>query len=509
MFKHPNPNVSSCKSHPASGQLATHSGRSKETDPTHNKISLHIFSSNDGLVQKPLEPLQQGQRISMQPFSTGTFYLHVSMFQKRRLGRAQAGVDATASAKCQVPSASACRPVVLPLFPNNVATSLLDKGTIMGLSNQTTPTSRLSQSPNLVRRLVSQEIDIDCKVQLDITEMRRRVIVAILLGTVFLCQIRHSVCFVKKRGYFESVELCSKCRCSMKCPNGCQVLICFLDEYASTCESLKQECIPWSPPPPPSPPPRPPPPPPSPPSPPPPPPSFFSDSECRRAGCTCFDACPFETVCTINSCTIGTYGACIPTKVCKNPSVPWSPPSPKSSPPPPPPTKVSSPPPSPKSSPPPPPPTQIPSPPPPQKSSPPPPPPTQIPSPPPPPLNSPPPPSPLRSPPPPPPPPTYSSDSECRRAGCSCFDPCPFNKICTISSCTIGGGGTCIATKACTGGSSITAASSLSIMSAAGTTGSPSPPPPQVPPPPSLPVLGITSLGRRLTSAVKQLAAAP
>ena len=67
MFKDPNPNVSSYESHPASGQLATHSGRNNETDPTHNKVSLHIFLSNDGLVQKPLEPLQQGKRISMQP----------------------------------------------------------------------------------------------------------------------------------------------------------------------------------------------------------------------------------------------------------------------------------------------------------------------------------------------------------------------------------------------------------------------------------------------------------
>jgi hypothetical protein len=62
-----NPNVSSYESHPASGQLATHSGRNNETDPTNNKISLNILLSNEGLVQKPLEPLQQGQRISMQP----------------------------------------------------------------------------------------------------------------------------------------------------------------------------------------------------------------------------------------------------------------------------------------------------------------------------------------------------------------------------------------------------------------------------------------------------------
>eukprot|EP00884_Botryococcus_braunii_P017747 jgi/Botrbrau1/4656/Bobra.33_2s0027.1 len=170
------------------------------------------------------------------------------------------------------------------------------------------------------------------------------------------------------------------------------------------------------------------------------------------------------------------------TQVCRKASVPLSPPFPKSSPPPPPPTK-------------------IPSPPSPPNSSPPSPPSTQRTLSPPPPLNSPPPPSPFRSPPPPPPPPTYSTDSECRKAGCTCFDSCPFNKICTISSCTIGAGGACIATKACTGASSITAASSLSIMSAAGTTGSPSPP--------SLPVFGITSLGRRLTSSVKQLAAAP
>jgi hypothetical protein len=67
MFRDPNPNVSSYESHPASGQLATHSGRNDETDPTNHKISLNILLSNDGLVQKPLEPLQQGQRISMQP----------------------------------------------------------------------------------------------------------------------------------------------------------------------------------------------------------------------------------------------------------------------------------------------------------------------------------------------------------------------------------------------------------------------------------------------------------
>ena len=66
MFKGLNQNVSS-KSNPASGQLATHSGRYNETDPTNDKISLHIFLSNAGLVQKPLQPLQQGQRISMQP----------------------------------------------------------------------------------------------------------------------------------------------------------------------------------------------------------------------------------------------------------------------------------------------------------------------------------------------------------------------------------------------------------------------------------------------------------
>jgi hypothetical protein len=48
-----NPNVSSYESHPASGQLATHSGRNNETDPTNNKISLNILLSNEGLVQKP------------------------------------------------------------------------------------------------------------------------------------------------------------------------------------------------------------------------------------------------------------------------------------------------------------------------------------------------------------------------------------------------------------------------------------------------------------------------
>jgi hypothetical protein len=67
MFRDANPNVSSYESHPASGQLATHSRRNDETDPTNHKISLNILLSNEGLVQKPLEPLQQGQRISMQP----------------------------------------------------------------------------------------------------------------------------------------------------------------------------------------------------------------------------------------------------------------------------------------------------------------------------------------------------------------------------------------------------------------------------------------------------------
>jgi hypothetical protein len=67
MFRDANPNVSGYESHPASGQLATHGGRNDETDPTNDKISLHILLSNDGLVQKPLEPLQQGQRISLQP----------------------------------------------------------------------------------------------------------------------------------------------------------------------------------------------------------------------------------------------------------------------------------------------------------------------------------------------------------------------------------------------------------------------------------------------------------
>jgi hypothetical protein len=67
MFRDAKPHVSSYESRPASGQLATHSGRNDETDPTNDKISLNILLSNDGLVQKPLEPLQQGQRISMQP----------------------------------------------------------------------------------------------------------------------------------------------------------------------------------------------------------------------------------------------------------------------------------------------------------------------------------------------------------------------------------------------------------------------------------------------------------
>eukprot|EP00884_Botryococcus_braunii_P010172 jgi/Botrbrau1/19156/Bobra.0077s0068.1 len=38
-----------------------------ETDPTHDKIPLHTFLCNEGLVQKPLEPLQQGQHVSVQP----------------------------------------------------------------------------------------------------------------------------------------------------------------------------------------------------------------------------------------------------------------------------------------------------------------------------------------------------------------------------------------------------------------------------------------------------------
>jgi hypothetical protein len=55
MVRDANPNVSSYESHPASGQLATHSGRNDETDPTNHKISLNILLSNKGLVQKPLD----------------------------------------------------------------------------------------------------------------------------------------------------------------------------------------------------------------------------------------------------------------------------------------------------------------------------------------------------------------------------------------------------------------------------------------------------------------------
>jgi hypothetical protein len=48
MFRDANPNVSSYESHPASGQLATHSRHNDETDPTNHKISLNILLSNDG-----------------------------------------------------------------------------------------------------------------------------------------------------------------------------------------------------------------------------------------------------------------------------------------------------------------------------------------------------------------------------------------------------------------------------------------------------------------------------
>eukprot|EP00884_Botryococcus_braunii_P009815 jgi/Botrbrau1/18835/Bobra.0868s0002.1 len=67
MLREPNPSASNYKSHLASTQLATHRDRNNETDPMHDRTSLHIFLSNGGLIQKPLEPLQQGQRISMQP----------------------------------------------------------------------------------------------------------------------------------------------------------------------------------------------------------------------------------------------------------------------------------------------------------------------------------------------------------------------------------------------------------------------------------------------------------
>ena len=53
-------------SHPPSSELAAHCRSNNETDPTQNKVPLHIFLSNDGLVQKPLEALQQGQGIRMQ-----------------------------------------------------------------------------------------------------------------------------------------------------------------------------------------------------------------------------------------------------------------------------------------------------------------------------------------------------------------------------------------------------------------------------------------------------------
>ena len=53
-------------SHPPSSELAAHCRSNNETDPTQNKVPLHILLSNDGLVQKPLEALQQGQGIRMQ-----------------------------------------------------------------------------------------------------------------------------------------------------------------------------------------------------------------------------------------------------------------------------------------------------------------------------------------------------------------------------------------------------------------------------------------------------------
>jgi hypothetical protein len=107
MFRDPNPNVSSYESHPASGQLATHSGRNDETDPTNDKISLHIFLSNDGSVQKPLEPLQQGQRISMQPSKFFFFFFPFVMIRCPPRDRAVAGS-------------------ILVTRPNNVETTTLD-----------------------------------------------------------------------------------------------------------------------------------------------------------------------------------------------------------------------------------------------------------------------------------------------------------------------------------------------------------------------------------------------
>jgi hypothetical protein len=53
-------------SDPPSCELAGYCRGNNETYPTQNKISLYIFLCSDGLVQKPLEALQQGQGTRMQ-----------------------------------------------------------------------------------------------------------------------------------------------------------------------------------------------------------------------------------------------------------------------------------------------------------------------------------------------------------------------------------------------------------------------------------------------------------
>eukprot|EP00884_Botryococcus_braunii_P001732 jgi/Botrbrau1/1155/Bobra.0162s0044.1 len=54
--KNDQPNFQGPKGFKLASWLPTAAGTwSFETDPAHDKISLHIFLSNDGLVQKPLE----------------------------------------------------------------------------------------------------------------------------------------------------------------------------------------------------------------------------------------------------------------------------------------------------------------------------------------------------------------------------------------------------------------------------------------------------------------------
>jgi hypothetical protein len=50
-------------SNPPRSELAAHCRSNNEIDPTQNKVPLHIFLCNDGLVQEPLETLQQGKGI--------------------------------------------------------------------------------------------------------------------------------------------------------------------------------------------------------------------------------------------------------------------------------------------------------------------------------------------------------------------------------------------------------------------------------------------------------------